>query len=269
MDHVHQLPEAAGWSLALGTSGRAMVFLGLVSALAAAFFAWRGRERAATRLFVGSVAAVALTFAALLALFVTDQFSFRYVFAHGAADHEIQYKVAGVWSGQEGSFLLWALCSGLFGTAALRSVGAVRRAYLSVYGLLQAALCGILAYESPFDLLPLVDGRQVMPPTGQGMSPTLLNYWVTIHPPTIFLGFGSLGVLFAWSAAALVSGRLAEWAAPARPWALVSLSLLGVGLCMGGFWAYETLGWGGFWAWDPVENTSLVPWCVVAALVHG
>jgi cytochrome c-type biogenesis protein CcmF len=269
MDHVHQLPSAAPWSLAAGAAGQVLVALGVVLGLASSVLASLRRERPASWAFLGSVAAVLLAFAALTALFVADQFCYRYVFAHGAADHELRYKVAGVWSGQEGSFLLWACCSGVLGALALRAVGGLRQGYLVVFGLLQAGLCGILAYESPFALLPPVDGRQVLPPTGQGMAPTLLNYWVTIHPPTIFLGFGSLGVLFAWSAAAAWSGRFSEWAAPARPWALVSLTLLGVGLSMGGFWAYETLGWGGFWAWDPVENTSLVPWCAVAALVHG
>ncbi|MCC6404618.1 MAG: cytochrome c biogenesis protein CcsA [Fimbriimonadaceae bacterium] len=267
--HDLHLPLAPGWSLALGGFGRGAVAVGLVAGLLAAVLAWRGRDRAAGWSFAVSVIACAAAFVTLGVLFVQDQFHFRYVFSHGAADHELRYKIAGIWSGQEGSFLLWSLTSGLFALAALRAVGELRRGYLVVVGLVQAALCGILAYESPFALMPLMEGKQFLPPTGQGLPPTLMNYWVTIHPPVIFLGFGSLGVLFAWSVAALASGRLEEWVRPVRPWALVSLSVLGVGLCMGGFWAYETLGWGGFWAWDPVENASLVPWCVVAALVHG
>lgn len=267
--HELDLPLAQAWSLALGSFGRGAVFAGLLAGLAAALLAWRGRERAACWSFAFAVLACVLAFVSLGGLFVQDQFHFRYVFSHGAADHELRYKIAGIWSGQEGSFLLWSLTSGIFALAALRAVGALRRGYLVVVGLVQAALCGILTYESPFALMPLLDGKQYLPPTGQGLPPTLLNYWVTIHPPVIFLGFGSLGVLFAWSIAALASGRLVDWVHPARAWALVSLSVLGVGLCMGGFWAYETLGWGGFWAWDPVENASLVPWCAVAALVHA
>lgn len=267
--HELDLPLAPAWSLAVGAFGRGAVLFGLVAGVAAALLAWRGKERAAAVAYMFAVGATVCSFVSLAVLFVQDQFHFRYVFSHGAADHELRYKIAGVWSGQEGSFLLWALCTGIFALAALRSVGPLRRGYLAVVGLVQAALCGILAYESPFDLNPLLHGKQYLPPTGQGMPPTLLNYWVTIHPPVIFLGFGSLAVLFAWSLAALHSGRLDEYVRPMRPWALVSLSVLGVGLCMGGFWAYETLGWGGFWAWDPVENASLVPWCAVAALVHG
>ena len=101
------------------------------------------------------------------------------------------------------------------------------------------------------------------------MTPALQNYWVIVHPPTIFSGFGSLTVLFAYGFAAIMTGNVLEWVAKVRPWVLVSMAILGLGLCMGGMWAYETQGWGGFWAWDPVENVSFVPWLFCVALIHG
>jgi len=209
-----------------------------------------------------------VTFACLATLFLTDQFQYKYVFAHSEKVVELQYKVAAIWSGQEGSFLLWAVCSALFGLAAAPRTGKYRTAFTIPYALFLAALAGILSYESPFKL-ERIDGQLLVPPSGVGLSPSLLNYWVTIHPPTIFLGFGSLTVLFCWAIAALAKRDLDSWIRPIRPWVLVSLTLVGLGLCMGGFWAYETLGWGGFWAWDPVENVSFVPWVLLAALTHG
>jgi len=201
-------------------------------------------------------------------LFVKDQFQFRYVFDHADRATPIAYKIAGIWSGQEGSFLLWACMSALIGIIAARRAGEYRRWFTASFSIFLGALAGILAYESPFRLLPMgADLR--MPPDGMGMQPSLLNYWVTIHPPTIFLGFASLTVLFCWAVAAILEKDLDSWVSLIRPWAIFTMTVLGLGLCMGGFWAYETLGWGGFWAWDPVENVSLVPWCFTVAFVHG
>ncbi len=208
-------------------------------------------------------------FICIAALFVTNQFEFKYVFMHTARDHELQYKIAGIWSGQEGSFLLWATTSAIFCLLVGPRTGSDRRWFSIVYALFLAGIVGILAFESPFTHVPLVDGKWLVPADGNGLTPSLLNYWVVIHPPTIFMGFGSLAALFAWATAATIRRDPHSWLPLVRPWALVSLSLLGVGLCMGGFWAYETLGWGGFWMWDPVENTSFVPWCAVVAFVHG
>jgi cytochrome c-type biogenesis protein CcmF len=209
--------------------------------------------------------------AALITLFVKNQFQFEYVFARADVHTDLKYKIAGVWSGQQGSFLLWACASALFGLAALRGTGEYRRWYTFVFALFLGCLCGILAYETPFHPIhdAFRDGKWFVPINGQGMTPTLQNYWVVIHPPTIFLGFGALTIMFAYSVSAMLTGNLKDWIAHARPWTMVALSLLGVGLVMGGLWAYETLGWGGFWAWDPVENTSFVPWIFVAAFVHG
>ena len=101
------------------------------------------------------------------------------------------------------------------------------------------------------------------------MTPALQNYWVAIHPPTIFSGFGLLIVPFALGVAGLFRRDLVGWASAARPFVLWGVAILGLGISMGGLWAYETQGWGGFWAWDPVENVSLVPWLFLVALSHG
>ncbi|MBX3111489.1 MAG: cytochrome c biogenesis protein CcsA [Fimbriimonadaceae bacterium] len=274
MQDFADLKEAPAWAAAVAQTGQGAVLLSVVAFVAAAFLWWTSsqhpdRERSAR--WAGLFGAVALfaAFACVGVLFVTDQFQFQYVFAHAARDHELQYKIAGIWSGQEGSFLLWAVTSAVFFLLVGPRTGVDRRWFSIVYTLFLAALVGILAFESPFKPIDLIDGKWLVPPDGRGLAPSLLNYWVVIHPPTIFLGFGSLAALFAWATAATVRRDPHSWLPLVRPWALVSLSLLGLGLCMGGFWAYETLGWGGFWMWDPVENTSFVPWVAVAAFVHG
>lgn len=268
---IHNLPKAPAWSLAAGELGKWAIFLACACfalvVLSQVFRSPRMRGFG-KRSFWAGCSFLFLAFMALAVLFVADQFHFRYVFSHSDAETTWPYKVAAIWSGQEGSFLLWACCSAVFGLVALPKALEMRRGYLLSYAAFLGGLSGILAYESPF-LVERINGEALLPPTGLGMAPSLHNYWVTIHPPTIFLGFGSLAVLFALSIAAMVANQKSQWIAGARPFAILSMVLLGLGLCMGGFWAYETLGWGGFWAWDPVENVSFVPWCLVIVFVHG
>lgn len=207
-------------------------------------------------------------FAVLATLFANNRFEYPYVFGHSDLKNTLPYRIAGVWSGQEGSFLLWAVCAAIFGLITVKGTGMYRRWYTVAYALFLASLAGVLAYESPFKI-EAMNGQYVVPPDGVGLSPALQNYWVIIHPPTIFLGFGALTILFCYAFSALVTRQVIDWARLVRPWALVSLTLVGVGLSMGGLWAYETLGWGGFWKWDPVENTSFVPFVLTAILTHG
>ena len=265
------LPEAPSWALNLGIAGKFFVFFACaLFVLSALLLVLRpgGNERLGNRLFALGCLSVFGAFLSLAVLFVSDQFEFQYIFSHSDALAEMRYKVAAIWSGQEGSFLLWGVCSAVFGLVVAPRTGEYRRWFTVSYAVFLCALTAILAYESPFQV-QLIEGKALLPPTGMGMAPSLLNYWVTIHPPTIFLGFGSLAVLFCWSLSALLKGDLKTWVPMIRPWAILSTTLLGIGLCMGGFWAYETLGWGGFWAWDPVENVSFVPWCLCVAFLHG
>lgn len=224
--------------------------------------------RLAKPLFWVGCASLFATFITLTVLFVGNRFEYEYVWQHGDLKNAIQYRVAGVWSGQQGSFLLWGVCSAVFGLLALPKAGYLTRWFGFTYSAFLSVLAGILAFESPF-VLNMMDGKPIVPPDGQGLAPALQNYWVTIHPPTIFLGFGALTVPFAMAVGALATKNLQGWLPIVRPWTLIGMTLLGVGLCMGGFWAYETLGWGGFWMWDPVENTSFVPWMLIAAFTHG
>jgi cytochrome c-type biogenesis protein CcmF len=275
VEHLTDLgwPQAARWSIVTGDAGRAFIIAGLVAFLVAAL-SWIFAERRLRLQKIGTAAFVAgalCLFGALVSiglLFVFDQFQYDYVRARAEVGTDLKYKISGIWSGQQGSFLLWGCASALFGLLSLRSLGPFRRWYIALYAGFLASICAILAYETPFDLTK-IHGQILVPPNGAGLTPSLQNYWVAIHPPTIFLGFGSLTVLFCFAASAMLARDRGTWQDRVRPWALWSVALVGLGLCMGGFWAYETLGWGGFWAWDPVENVSLVPWVLTVALVHG
>jgi cytochrome c-type biogenesis protein CcmF len=259
------------WAIWAGDIGRGLILLGIFAFIGAIFKSVQRREKSASILFVVGSVTLLGAFGCLAWLFVKNQFEYAYVFEHGDALTDLKYKIAGVWSGQQGSFLLWAVTSAVFGMLALRFTGIYKRWYTATYALFLGSLCGILSYETPFKLRDdlLVGGHMIVPPSGAGLNASLQNYWVVIHPPTIFTGFGSLTVLFCFAVSAMLTGNLIDWARLVRPWALLSVGILGLGICMGGLWAYETLGWGGFWAWDPVENASFVPWLLTVAFVHG
>jgi len=266
------LPVPPGWSIVIGTLGRGFIWLGLLlfaAALVASLWPRLAERKFARVGFVLGCVSLFGAFLSLATLFVADRFEYAYVYQRSDAANELKYKIAAIWSGQQGSFLLWAVCSAIFGLLALKSTGTLRRWYVAAYSLFLASICGILAYETPFNTQPLLDGKLYVPPNGAGLTPSLQNYWVVIHPPTIFLGFGSLTVLFAFAVSAMLNRDQHDWIRQVRPWAILSCSIVGLGLCMGGFWAYETLGWGGFWMWDPVENVSFVPWVLSAVFLHG
>ncbi len=107
-----------------------------------------------------------------------------------------------------------------------------------------------------------------IPKDGNGLNPLLQNYWMVIHPPTLFLGFATTLIPFSFAIAGLWLRKSHDWIRPALPWALFSALVLGVGILMGAYWAYETLNFGGYWNWDPVENSSFVPWLVLIAAIH-
>ena len=122
----------------------------------------------------------------------------------------------------------------------------------------------LFAKVNPFERLAF------MPANGQGLNPQLQNYWMTIHPPTLYLGFTSFAIPFAFAIAALLNGRLdSRWITLTRRWILLSWFFLSVGIVFGMRWAYEELGWGGYWFWDPVENASLLPWLTATAFLHS
>ncbi len=230
---------------------------------------------------VGIVGASALLFYLLL----THQFQFAYVYQQTSRDLPVHFLISSFWAGQEGSFLLWIFFMGVLGLALIKLTREWEAPVMAVVALSQLFLISMVvglklgALEigaSPFMTLaekfpdaPMLQVPGFIPADGSGLNDLLQNYWMVIHPPTLFVGFTMMVVPFGFAVAGLWRRRYTEWVRPALPWALTATAVLGVGIALGGYWAYETLSFGGYWAWDPVENSSLVPWILGIAAVHS
>jgi cytochrome c-type biogenesis protein CcmF len=231
----------------------------------------RGNEGARTQarqFFALMTFAVLAASGMLLYLILTHDFRIHYVFSYSDRSLPFGYLFSTFWAGQEGSFLLWLLAGALIGLPLIRYARHYEDRTLIVYNLTLASLLLILMKQSPFRFLDGLPPGQV-PFDGQGLNPLLQNPWMTIHPPIMFFGYAATAVPFAFAVAALWGRRYDEWVKASLPWALFTVVTLGCAILLGGYWAYVTLGWGGYWGWDPVENSSLVPWLSSAALVHG
>jgi len=213
----------------------------------------------------------------------THNFDFTYVQSYTSRQLEPPFLYAAFYSGQEGSFLLWTLLVCFVGIAVIEYSRRhnIEAETMAFYSLVLVFLTLMLVAKNPFTFLwetyaqegttkEFIEALKVDPSryNGRGLNPVLQNYWVMIHPPMLFSGFAMMTAPFAFAMAGLWRRQYHQWTRLAQPWMLAATVVLGVGIVLGGFWAYETLGWGGFWAWDPVENSSLVPWLFAATLLH-
>lgn len=233
-----------------------------------------GWVRAGRAAFLLAVAGVLGASAALGTLLVTHRFDVQYVYDHSARAMSPLYYFPSFWAGQEGSFLAWGFWIAVLGVVLAWTAGPAERRVMPIYASVLLFFIGMLVVKPPF--LPTTDqfGIQVTPAEGLGLNPLLENYWMVIHPPTLLLGFAALTAPFAFALSALFwRGELSTvndgWLRRALPWGLFGFAVLGLAMMMGGYWAYETLGWGGFWAWDPVENGPFVPWMGLVAFLHA
>lgn len=211
------------------------------------------------------VASLAITNA-----FLTDQFQYFYVANYSNRDLDTFFKLSGLWAGQRGSLVFWAVLLAFFSAITVFQNRNRNREFMPyVVGILQGILGFFLvvllfAKVNPFELLGFT------PADGAGLNPQLQNYWMTIHPPVLYLGFTAFSIPFAFGMAALLIGRTdSRWIVLSRRWTLVSWFFLTNGIIFGMRWAYEELGWGGYWFWDPVENASLLPWLTATAFLHS
>jgi cytochrome c-type biogenesis protein CcmF len=245
--------------------------------------------------FHGAVLGVLVSSAYLLYLILTHQFQYTYVWNYSSTDLPLPLLVSTFYAGQEGSFTLWTLYTVVLGIFLMQysiKTG-YEREVMSVYSLILSFLLLMLVVKNPFafiwDTFPnelvrtgpipatvanfvwLDQAKSVWaqyPVEGKGLNPLLQNYWMVIHPQILFVGFTAMSIPFTFAVAALLRKDYKTWVKVAKPWTVLGAGVLGTGIMLGGFWAYETLGWGGFWGWDPVENSSLIPWLFSVAAIH-
>ena len=206
---------------------------------------------------------------ALLALLLTKNFGVAYVHDHVSTYLRPAYVLAAFWAGMEGSQLLWLWMLAIFTALLLLRRPTwdrqLRPYAMAVLAFTQAFFALLLvAISNPFALMPAAQAE------GVSLNPLLQNIWMIIHPPIVFAAYALWTIPFAYGLAALVTGKLdAGWLLGVRRWALAAWSTLGIGILIGALWAYLELGWGGYWAWDPVENSSFIPWLVGTAFLHS
>jgi cytochrome c-type biogenesis protein CcmF len=222
----------------------------------------------------------------LFTIIANHYFEYHYAYSHSDKKLPVYYLISTFWNGQEGSFLLWMFWHAVLGIVLIFTNKFWEAPVMTVFALVQAFLASMILGvvipglemkigSSPFILLrdampdPIFKIQpDFVPQDGNGLNPLLQNYWMVIHPPTLFLGFATTLIPFSFCIAGLWLKKYREWVRPALPWALFSGAILGLGILMGGYWAYETLNFGGYWNWDPVENAVYVPWLILIASIH-
>jgi cytochrome c-type biogenesis protein CcmF len=203
--------------------------------------------------------------------FAGNDFSFNIVAQHSSIETPAFYKLAAMWSSQEGSLLLWAWVLSIASSIALL---ATRNKLREIVPWATAVMMGVAAFFTGLMLFaPDVDPFATLSPVpadGIGLNPLLQHPSMMIHPPMLYSGYVSLTIPFAFAIGALVTRKLdADWVRATRRFALIAWAFLGFGLLLGARWSYTELGWGGYWAWDPVENAALMPWLVITAFLHS
>ena len=222
----------------------------------------------------------------LLYLIISHQFQYTYVWNYSSSDLPWNLLYATFYAGQEGSFHLWAFLMSVLGifllpylanrdaekTSGLENTDKYEPLVMGVFTLISTFLLSILIIKSPYmfvwESFPADVQLGFIPEEGRGLNPLLQNFWMSIHPPILFTGFTSLAVPFSFAIAALIKNRYDKWMKLALPWTLFGGMVLGLGIMLGGYWAYGVLGWGGYWAWDPVENSSFIPWLFIIGAMH-
>jgi cytochrome c-type biogenesis protein CcmF len=214
-------------------------------------------------------AVLGIASSALAFLFLTDRFDVEYVASYSSRAMPSLFKVAAFWGGHAGSLLLWVLVLSTFSAIVVlqnrhQNRGLIPYVVATLSGITVFFLMLLNFTSNPFDLLGFT------PPDGKGLNPQLQTPLMAIHPPCLYLGYVGVAVPYAFAMAALMSGRVGDvWIRTTRRWTLFAWLFLGVGLLLGGYWAYIELGWGGYWAWDPVENAALMPWLTATAFLHS
>ena len=256
--------------------GQITIVIAFFAALVAAYYFYReGGDSRSNRtsafdkvtipygLYLVSVAGAVASAFFLFYVILTHQYQYSYVAHYSSNNLPLLYLISAFWAGQEGTFLLWVLMVSVMGWVFLRTSKQRDGYAMSVVSAFSAFLYLLLIVKSPFETVAS------SPPDGSGLNPLLQNPWMVIHPPILFMGYAATLFPFALVVSGLARRNYDQWYARGFSWTLFPAVSLGAGIIIGGYWAYEVLGWGGYWGWDPVENSSLVPWLILLALIHG
>jgi cytochrome c-type biogenesis protein CcmF len=278
----------------IGNLGHLSVILSFVTALIAAYSyyqftnasplekpSWKRFSRVVFYIHSFSSVLVAIS---LFEIIYSHRFEYFYAYSHSSKALPVHYMISSFWEGQEGAFILWIFWNVVLGLVLIHTNKFWEGPVMVVFSLVQAFLVsmilGVVIGDLKIGSSPFILMRDVLdapifkinpdfvPEDGTGLNPLLQNIWMVIHPPTLFLGYASTLVPFAFLIAGLYTKRYSEWVRPALPWAIFSAMILGLGIIMGAYWAYVTLNFGGYWNWDPVENAVYVPWLIMVAAIH-
>src|SRR6184192_1945174 len=236
-----------------------------------------GARRRSNRMMESGVGAFYLVAALMTAAsaviinaFLTDDFSIKYVVHYSDSVQPLFYKITSYWGGLDGSIMFWVFLLSVFGSIA---VYVNRERYRELIPYVVATISVVqmfFLYLMVVHKNPFTTFLTNVPADGQGLNPLLQNYWMAIHPPSLYVGFVGMTIPFAFCIAALITGHLDDsWLRAVRRWTMFAWLFLTFGLTLGMIWAYEVLGWGGYWGWDPVENAGLLPWFTATAFLHS
>lgn len=227
-----------------------------------------------TWLVRASTALLVLDLGLLTYYFLNNDYSFMYVYQYNGNELPTIYKLAAVFAGQPGTFLLWTLVN-FIGVLWLSEKEGWENSFVRKVQFI-AIIVGLYLVittliDSPFktiyDVYPDLHTSWV-PEDGNSLNPLLINQWMAVHPPVMFIAYGLITIPFAAALVFMIT-RSGEWERLARQWSRITWFFLSIGLAVGGLWAYEVLSWGGFWAWDPVETSSFIPWLSLTAAFHA
>ena len=252
--------------------GYISILIALISSLTSLYYYYFGiKNKSPTMLKNGeksiyiAIAFIAFSSILLIYYFITDSFWIEYVASYSSKELPAFYKITAFWAGSNGSLLLWTLILSCYIFAYLRIE---RKDLLSAYVMLISMavmtffLFLLATVSNPFQEMGFI------PSNGLGLNPLLQTPEMAVHPPTLFLGYAGSALVFSLA----ISGILLSddrWVFRARKWIVFTWIWLTQGIFWGAVWAYRVLGWGGYWAWDPVENSSLLPWLTLSALMHS
>src|SRR3954469_7376025 len=259
---------------ALGSFTLLATFVVASYALAASVAGGRRRSRALIESGVGAfymtAALMAVASGIIVHAFVTNNYAIKYVQHYSDAAQPLAYKITSYWGGLDGSIMFWVLLLSVFGSIAVATNRERHRELIPwVVAIISATemffIFIMVVHNNPFDTFVAS-----APVDGKGLNPLLQNFYMAIHPPSLYTGFVAMTIPYAFGMAALITGHLDDaWLRAVRRWTMIGWLFLSFGLTLGMLWAYEELGWGGFWGWDPVENAGLLPWFTATAFLHS